>query len=399
VSSLSSSGFYIGVIAIGYTAESAMTSRLTSAVAILGLVVASLVFAQQPAEEVVRPIAPPAAGLPPESESVGVSKFSFIAYGDTRGQIDGQELQVGHGQVVDGVLVAIKTQAAAGFPVRFVVQSGDAVTNGSFPAQWNLRFRSLIERLTLEGGVPYFFAVGNHDLGGSPVGSPERNLRLAYTSAAMSKLWPPEGSTRRLDAYPTFAFGYGRFFFIVLDSNIPNDVTQLNWVTRQLEDLDRTRFPYVVAVFHHPPITSGPHGGPTLVEPQTAAIRRLYLPLFRTHHVRMTISGHDHLHDHYVEHYEDETGTHRMDHLITGGGGAPIYTYRGEPDTELYMANTRVVRVQHLARPGPAAADNPHHFMIIDVDGDRLWAQAVGTGPTPFRPYGTPRIELTDRAN
>src|SRR6185503_386540 len=115
-----------------------------------------------------------------------------------------------------------------------------------------------------------------------------------------------------------FSFSYGKYFFIVLDSNISADETQLKWVTTQLEGLDRNRFPNVIVSFHHPPITSGPHGGPTLVEPQTETIRRVYLPLFRKHHVRMTITGHDHLLDHWVERYSDDAGAHRMDHLVTG---------------------------------------------------------------------------------
>ena len=81
-----------------------------------------------------------------------------------------------------------------------------------------------------------------------------------------------------------------------------SDETQLAWVTHELETLDRARYPQVIVFFHHPPITAGSHGGSTGVEPQSAAMRRLYLPLFRQHHVRMTIAGHDHLLDHWVEH-------------------------------------------------------------------------------------------------
>jgi len=354
-------------------------------------------IAAQQSQETVRPIEPPSVGLPSEQVSANVRKFSFFAYGDTRGQVDGQELQPEHGRVIDAMLKALKPQEEAGFPVRFVIQSGDAVTSGGVVAQWNLRFTSLIERLTRDGDLPFFFAVGNHDAAGSPVNSPER-LRLRNTFTAMSKLWPPEGSRRRLDGYATFAFGYGQFFFIALDSNIASDQTQLTWVTEQLASLDRVRHPYVVVYFHHPPITSGPHGGPTVVESQTTAIRRLYLPLFRRHHVRMTITGHDHLFDHWVEYYDDADGTHRMDHVVSGGGGAPTYVYQGEPDVQLYAASAapQRVRVEHLAKPGDTLPENPHHFMIFEVDGDRLWARAVGTGSTPYHPYGAPRIELSE---
>ena len=62
---------------------------------------------------------------------------------------------------------------------------------------------------------------------------------------------------------------------------------------------------------------------------------------FRKHHVRMTIGGHDHLLDHFVERYDDERRTYRMDHIVSGGGGAPTYTYRGEPDLQAYLTGQR----------------------------------------------------------
>lgn len=371
-----------------------------SAVGVLGVfsVWQSMPIAQQPAPPaVVRPIEPPAVGLPLEPASAAVTKFSFIAYGDTRGQADGRELQREHGLVVDSVLASFKTQAKAGFPVRFIVQSGDAVLSGRDATQWNVSFTPIIERRARTGGVPYFFAVGNHDVGRGGVGDPQRELGLRNTFAAMSKLWPPEGSPLRLNDYPTYAFGYGHMFVVAIDSNIASDATQLAWVVRQLDRLDRTRYRHVVAVCHHPPLSSGPHSGPVL-EPQAEAIRRLYLPLFRRHHVRMTIAGHDHLFDHWVEHYDDSTGTHRLDHLVTGGGGAPSYTYHGEPDLARYAAAAapQQVRLDHPIKPGPTAADNPHHFVVVEVDGDRIWLQVIGTGPRRFRPYGRPRIELSD---
>jgi hypothetical protein len=66
--------------------------------------------------------------LPPEADSAGVTRFAFLAYGDTRGQVDGQELQSEHAAVVEQMLGAIRTGPLRGFPVRFVVQSGDTVT-------------------------------------------------------------------------------------------------------------------------------------------------------------------------------------------------------------------------------------------------------------------------------
>jgi hypothetical protein len=330
-----------------------------------------------------------------------VTRFSFIAYGDTRGQADGLEPQLEHGLIVRAMLDAIRGRASGDFPVRFIVQSGDAVTAGSVAAQWNVSFTPLIERLLHEGRVPYFFAVGNHDVTGRPPWDPQRQPGLTNTLAAMSKLYPPEGSLRRLSGYPTFAFGYGRVFVLAIDSNIADDATQLAWVTSQLERLDRGRYHLVIALFHHPPFSSGPHGG-YLVEAPTDSIRRLYLPLFRKHHVRMTITGHEHLFEHWVERYSDAAGSHRIDHVVSGGGGAPSYTYQGDPDLSEYVAAAQPLEVslERLVKPGAAIAENPHHFVVVGVDGDRLSLEVIGTGPTGYQPYGDgPRIDLVDRVN
>jgi hypothetical protein len=358
----------------------------------------------QPDDVEVRPIAPPTQPLPPEAATADITRFSFIAYGDTRsrgpsgpGELpeDGTVLQRDHALVVDAMLKAASRLASTPFPVRFVVSSGDAVLYGPNGTMWNVSYVPLVERLTREAGLPFFFAVGNHDTTTRPFGDPEREHGLRNTLAAMSKLMPPNGSPRRLDGYPTYAFGYGNAFFIFLDSDIPTDEKQLTWVTKQLEGLDRTRFPHVFAVFHQPPFVSGQHGG-DIVEPQSAAIRAVYLPLFRRHHVRMTICGHDHLLDHFVERYDDGGRTYRMDHVVSGGGGAPTYTYRGEPDLQPYLSEnaSQNVRIEHLVKPGLRVEDNPHHFLILRVDGDRLFLEVVGTGPSTYTPYGRQLVDL-----
>jgi hypothetical protein len=344
----------------------------------------------------VRPIEPPATPLPAEAASAGETQFSFLVYGDSRSQVDGQALQPDHGVIVDTMVAKIHELSSTAFPVRFVLQTGDAVANGTNGAAWNVSFSPLIEKLTRDAGVPYFLAAGNHDVAFS---LDSRPVGLRNTLSALSRLIPPEGSPRRLHDYPTYAIGYGNLFAIAIDSNVAADPVQLAWVTDQLEHLDRVRYRHIVAFFHHPPFSSGPHGGaspgPTVttddnIERQTAAIRTLYTPLFRRFHVRMTLSGHDHFYDHWIERYADAGVSYRRDDVVTGGGGAPIYTYRGEPDVRAYLAAgaSENVRVEHPMRPGSTVAENPHHFVVIRVDGGRLSLEVIGTGPADYKPYG-----------
>jgi hypothetical protein len=308
-------------------------------------------------------------------------------------------VQAEHSVVMEGMLRRIRSLASSDFPVRFAVQSGDAVLRGGNGAQWNVSFTPVIERLTRIGGVPYFLAAGNHDVTGMPWGDPQRELALHNTLTAISRLIPPEGSPRRLAGYPTYGVAFGNLFMIALDSNIAADRIQLAWVTDQLEHLDRSRYRHVVLVFHHPVFSSGPHGGGH-IEPPTAAIRELYMPLFRRHRVRLIITGHEHLYEHWIERYTAEGMVYRIDELVTGGGGAPTYVFTGEPDTLAYTSANAAERVQveRAARPGPLLEDNPHHFVVVQVDGDRLSLDVVGAGPQNFAPYnGRSRIDLWDR--
>ena len=341
----------------------------------------------------------PATPLPSEAESRGVTRFSFIAYGDTRGRRDGIAIQYEHSLVVDSMLAAIKRLAPTPSPIRFVLQSGDAVVSGASAQEWNVSFVPLVSRLTTEGGVPYFLVPGNHDVTGAlTADAPARQPGLHNYLDAMAALLPPAGSPHRLAGYPTFGFGYGNTFVLGFDANIADDDTQFQWVKAQLEGLDRARYPNIIVFCHQAPFSSGPHGGPT-VEPPTLTMRTRYMPLFQAHHVRAVFSGHEHLFEHWVEHYTDASGVHRMDLVVSGGGGAPIYTYTGEPDLKDYLQANRGAKVtlEHLVKPSVEAGENPYHYVVVHVDGDRLDLEVVGVDwGTNFQPYRTNKTSLQD---
>jgi hypothetical protein len=366
----------------------------------------------------VKPIEPPATPLPSEAASANVTRFSFLAYGDTRTgggtPNDADAPNPEHTLVMDGMLAKIRELSATPFPVRLVLQSGDGVLRGVDGVRWNAGFTPVIERLTKGANIPYFFSAGNHDVTSGPPGDPQRAIGLHNTLTAISRLIPPEGSPRRLNGYPTYAFGYGNTFFIALDSDIAQDTTQASWVANQLERVDRARYHHVIAFFHHPPYSSGPHSGasadpvpgtgvkaPDRVEASSTAIRTLYMPMFRKHHVRMIVAGHEHLYDHFVERYDDQGVSYRLDTIITGGGGAPTYTYNGEPDLGVYQrsAGASNVKVEHLMKPGATIAENPHHFVVIQVDGDTLSLDVIAAGGAPYTPYpgGLSKMSLDDK--
>jgi len=133
-------------------------------------------------------------------------------------------------------------------------------------------FTPLINRLTTEGGVPYFLIPGNHEGSTSKVGA--RNYE-----DAVAALIPPEGSPRRMPGEATYSFGYGNTFVLALDSNIAADLKQYQWVKSQLEGLDRSRYVNVIVYCHHAPFSSGPHGGSTVERADSGAAIALHAAL------------------------------------------------------------------------------------------------------------------------
>src|ERR1700690_4247084 len=91
------------------------------------IVAAPRPFLAQPQQLPVLSIKPPPKPLPTEKDSKGQNRFSFIAYGDTRGPRDSTELQQAHGWVVDAIVKRVAAMAKGPDPVRFVIQTGDAV--------------------------------------------------------------------------------------------------------------------------------------------------------------------------------------------------------------------------------------------------------------------------------
>jgi hypothetical protein len=348
---------------------------------------------------IAAPTLAPRTPLPSEAATEKVTRFSFIAYGDTRCRRDGSALQDEHTLVIESMLATIKQSAAEGDSIRFVLQSGDAVVNGAIARQLNVSYIPVINRLTQEGGLPYLLSVGNHDVGSATDLRDQRRVDgLHNYFAANANLLPAEGSPRRLNGYPTYAFGYGNTFFIAFDSNIPDDAVQYAWVRSQLAGLDRARYVNVVVFFHHPPFSSGPHGGARL-EPQAASIRRKWMPIFRQYHVNVLLTGHEHLYEHWVERYTDAAGAHRIDEIVSAGGGAPLYAYTGEPDVRDYLKAGRDQRLtlEHLARPSVDPARNPYHYVLVHVDGARISLEVVGVEwGIGFAPYGTNGVSLSD---
>jgi hypothetical protein len=113
----------------------------------------------------------------------------------------------------------------------------------------------------------------------------------------------------------------------------------------------------------------------------------------------MVFSGHEHLFEHWVERYSDTSGEHRMDLVVSGGGGAPIYSYSGEPDLRDYLKANEAskVKLEHLVKPGVERGSNPYHYVVVRADGEKLDMEVIGVDwGSGFQPYRSNKVDLRD---
>ncbi len=210
----------------------------------------------------------------------GSSGFRFIAYGDSR---TNEWIHTEVALAMDG----ISDRA-------FILSSGDIVpSSGSGADKFREDFFGPLAGVICE--TPIYVARGNHE-GTNP-------LFVQYFAH------PSAGS----GSEDYFSFDYGNVHVIALDTNqaYGTGSAQRTWLESDLiasstdPDVD-----WIIAVFHHPPYSTGSHGSST-------SVRSALCPLFETYGVNVVFNGHDH----DYERVEEQNG---VVYIVTGGGGAGL---------------------------------------------------------------------------
>jgi 3',5'-cyclic AMP phosphodiesterase CpdA len=210
------------------------------------------------------------------------------------------------------------------FPFDFVITLGDNLYGSQRPADFVNKFEKPYRAL-LDAGVMFYASLGNHD---------EPNNKYY-------KLWNMNGQS-----YYTHARKNVRFF--VLDSDYM-DAKQLQWLEKALRS---SKEDWKIAYFHHPLYSSAArHGSET-------DLRAILEPLFVQYGVNVVLSGHDHT-------YERIKPQKGISYFVQGASGQ--------------------LRAGNLRRSDLTAAgyDQDRSFLIMEIDGDTLWFQAITrTGKT-----------------
>ncbi|MDH7569802.1 MAG: metallophosphoesterase [Armatimonadota bacterium] len=111
-----------------------------------------------------------------------------------------------------------------------------------------------------------------------------------------------------------YAFDYADVHFTSLDSTLGESTWRnvvLPWLRRDLASTQRL---WKVVYFHHPPYSSGLHGG-------DRRMQRLVVPLLSSAGVDLVFNGHDHC-------YERTRPIGGVTYVVTGAGGGGLYARR-----------------------------------------------------------------------
>jgi len=193
--------------------------------------------------------------------------------------------------------------------------------DGASSVRWKTQFEDMYPKSVFN--CPAYAIAGNHDYQRMPESKITAELEYARkdgTRWTMPSLW------YRFD----FPAHKPLVTVIALDSNVPHPdgapakgvnftltptqhAEQVAWLEAELSKPRTT--PFLIVMAHHPIFSNGPHGDhKTLIAD--------WEPLLRKHNVHMYLAGHDH----DMQHLEFDG--HPTSFVLSGGGGADLYTLK-----------------------------------------------------------------------
>ena len=241
-----------------------------------------------------------------------VSDITILAYGDTRTYPNNQDSVAG--QIIQNYTNDTAAQT-------LLLLSGDMVADGNSESDWDSQFfdpqYEHIQQMLRT--LPLMACMGNHEGAG----------------VLFSKYFP----------YPFYnsgtyygSFDYGPAHITILDQYTSYSVgsTQYQWLVSDLSGSDK---PWKILMLHEPGWTAG--GGHS----NNTDVQTIIQPLCEQYGVQFVIAGHNH--------YYARAETNRVEHITTGGGGAPLYN----PDP---------------SKPNIVTVEKAYHFCKLEIDTDTL---------------------------
>jgi len=249
--------------------------------------------------------------------------YTFLLYGDTRYNHPAHQ----------GVVEEMKK-----YDADFILHTGDMVTHGSSLNEWDIFF--FIIR-PIAARIPLFPVIGNHEYwkGGSGI----------YKSI----FFLPENSKN-----PTFDYYFdtGNARFIIMDNRFigKKKGEQKVWLEGVLKEArENKKFSHVFVCLHQGIESSGPHG------PDKRLEKHGYVELMKTYDVTLVFGGHDHIYERGV--------ASGLRYMVSGGGGAPVYTKeKPTKNTQLRASERHFVWF--------SVEDETVKFKVVRPDGSMIEA-------------------------
>jgi len=162
------------------------------------------------------------------------------------------------------------------------------------------------------------------------------------------------GEAAGLNGRSYYSFRTGDWLVLMLDSNVPaaRGTPQYEFVRGELQG---TRLPCTMAVFHHPLFTSGPNG-PNI-------FMRDMWGLMYENDADVIVAGHDHLYERFGKQDVDGRSDVRgIRQFIAGTGGARLYDFqRVSANSQSRIRSHGVLRL--------TLAPDGYQWAFIDVTG------------------------------
>lgn len=187
--------------------------------------------------------------------------------------------------------------------VQFVVHAGDIVGNGNRKHEWVNEF--LNSASDLMARVPMFLALGNHD----------EDAKYYYDYL----------SNGNRDYYYTFSYGVAQFFIIDSDRSLDKGSEQYNRIEA---DLMKSKSPWKIAVYHHPPYSSDLDDyGDTRKGKSVYGERDQddFVRLMEKYNMNVVINGHIHSYERTFPLRENKIDMEKgITYLVMGGAGGGL---------------------------------------------------------------------------
>ena len=259
-------------------------------------------------------------------DNVGIGSFhtapldnadsvKFMVYGDTR------SYPVDHDAVNKQMITTYSNDHDY---QTLTIHVGDWVGNGDDEDNWTSQFfdPSYLNTHEFQANMPINGCKGNHERSG--------NLFKKY----FPYLYEPSGFY--------WSFDYGPAHIVIIDQYVDYspDSEQYKWL---INDLASTNKEWKFLVFHEPGWSAGGHSNNTEVQDYIQ-------PLCLTYGVDVVFAGHNH--------YYARAVVDGVQHITTGGGGAPLYSPNPSNGNILEVAES-------------------HHFCEVHIQGNQLYFTAI----------------------